>query len=167
MFDYHTTANGKQMLICEMTNLHLYRTIKGLCQKIKICTFVIEAKPITNNTIVKVMCPERNPELQKQKAEKVLKQLHAKLAPYICEAALRGMVGLPALLQDAYNRTVAIEVFDFEQEMAKSISGSSNNISANVDYNDNYFDDDSFDDASASQRYEHHRKLKKFHAVEL
>lgn len=104
----HTDANGKVMLIAEMSNDHLINMIKLLLNRIKECSSYIDA--IDNGEAPKTSALQRSvygesdTPLKKELAKKILNSSISALPKYIMESHLREL-SFSSELQKTFGRS--------------------------------------------------------------
>jgi hypothetical protein len=97
----HTQANGVQIPIGQMTDVHLKNTIGVLIRTAELCAKVVVCahKPETVNEIIHGVSRKQ----QINSAKSKLKELYNRLPPYIMEASIRGM-DFGKELREAFDR---------------------------------------------------------------
>ena len=108
MYEIHKTAEGHEILIAEMEDSHLLNTINLFCRRIGEAVRVINLEEdVKPDKVIAHLQPRYSAANLLAKARKELTDLDEKIAPYIVEAALRGL-SVSALLQKAYQRDAQI-----------------------------------------------------------
>ena len=131
MFQIHRTKNGEEMMIAQMSDDHLIKTIKSFCSKIATCVKILNGVNIEGGALIAALRPEFSQEAMKEQATLLIRNLDENIKPYVMEACLRNL-NTSEFLQEAYQRKAKIpttqdiglslcsQVFDkdvFEQEM--------------------------------------------------
>jgi hypothetical protein len=108
MYETHRTTEGREMLIAEMDDSHLLNTINLFCRRIGEAVRVINLEEdVKPDKIIAHLQPRYSAANLLAKAQQELTNLDEKIAPYIVEAALRGLT-VSHLLQKAYQRDAQI-----------------------------------------------------------
>lgn len=107
MFEVHETQEGTRMLIAQMDDDHLLKTIKRYARKIAQCVTLLNGVQVQGSGIIQALRPEFSQESMKAKASDQIRFLDSKIRPYVMEAALRGLE-VTEILQAAYQRKEAL-----------------------------------------------------------
>lgn len=100
MYKYHTTAEGKTMLICQMSDPHLLNTIKLIMRN----TLALHAAAEnSNNQTAYERRLYDQPTLSPEMLADKIKGVADLIAPYVLEASLRGLE-VSDLLQAMFKR---------------------------------------------------------------
>jgi len=103
MFQKHKTKDGKEMLIMQMNDGHLYNTIKMICREVKECAAVLEADFQPDNAVFAALIPEANSEDIKRKARNDIQIYYSRLTHYVFEASRRN-IDISRPLQEAFGK---------------------------------------------------------------
>jgi hypothetical protein len=108
MYETHTTAEGHEILIAEMENDHLLRTINLFCRRLAQAIQIMNREEnLTTDKVIAHLQPRYSAASLMAKARQELTEIDRKIAPYVVEAALRGLT-VSHLLQKAYQRDAQI-----------------------------------------------------------
>lgn len=118
MYQEHTTKEGDVMLICEMSDGHLYNYIRMVCKKI----YSVQ-QGLTKGQAYDPLLGAINPNFSKKNMEEtggyLIKELYEVMQPYVMEACLR-QLDISNLLQTAFNRkTQKLAVSSYDMEFDK------------------------------------------------
>ena len=103
MFQIHRTTNGEDMMIAQMSDDHLIKTIKLLCSRIEACAKILNGIKIEGGALIGALRPEFSEEAMKKKATLLVRNLDEEIQPYVMEACLRNL-NISEFLQQAYER---------------------------------------------------------------
>lgn len=103
MLRMHKTNDGEQMLVCEMTDSHLIRTIRQKCQNVQ--RFLYSQNIQVTNPALANLYKKGAPLTAEVAAEKAKEELE-RLYPYLSEALIRKDVAdiVRPLLREATGR---------------------------------------------------------------
>ena len=104
MFDKHRTKDGHEILIAQMADSHLVNMIRTLCNRLKQARLYTE-QPQSFLYEALGVSPEG---WNRDDAIECIRWVHAKLPPYVTEAALRGLA-VSEYLSDAYGRSTQVQ----------------------------------------------------------
>lgn len=87
MLRIHKTGDGDQMMVCEMTDQHLIRTIRQKCQRVQQLLFSGQQTQVANPALATFYKRGNalTPEIAADKAKEELERLY----PYLAEALVR------------------------------------------------------------------------------
>lgn len=106
MYHYHTTKEGERMLICEMSNEHLQRTIMMFLNKL---SEVVDAAKANSEIDEFNRVLLDRPNITMEKAANATKDMANILAPYVMEATLRGIEkGVVPRMREVFGREKAV-----------------------------------------------------------
>ena len=103
MFEIHTTRDDQQMMVGQMSDDHLIKTIKLLCSRIATCAKILNGVNIEGGALIAAIKPEFSQEAMKKQATLLVRDLDEKIKPYVMEACLRNL-NISEFLQQAYQR---------------------------------------------------------------
>lgn len=96
------------MLIAEMENDHLLKTIDSYCRKLKVCREVLESpNTFQGDVMIAALSPGYSAEACRERAQEMITSLHEGIQPYILEATIRGL-NISEIVQEAYGRKEGI-----------------------------------------------------------
>lgn len=132
MFEEHKTSMGEVMLICEMSNEHLYNTIAMFSKKLYGIRRTMELKH--PNKMLGLINPNFSTESVQENAKLYVMETYKKLQPYVLEAVVRdltnytpptarGEATISSLLRLAFDREAqAAKITTYEDEFEKLLS---------------------------------------------
>ena len=92
MYETHKTAIGHEILIAEMEDEHLLRTINLFCRRLAQASEIMNREEnLTTDKVIAHLQPRYSAASLMAKARQELTEIDQKIAPYIVEAALRGL----------------------------------------------------------------------------
>jgi hypothetical protein len=103
MFEIHRTTEGEEMMIAQMRDDHLIKTIKLLCSRIGTCAKILNGIKIEGGALIGALRPEFSEEAMKKQATLLVRELDEEIQPYVIEACLRNL-NISGYLQEAYQR---------------------------------------------------------------
>lgn len=109
MFDYHITAQGRRILIHNMTDDHLRNTINAVCRRI--ISLKKKLEPVEDNTPINQynrLLYRVSDTIDVEEAVRRNLKLIISLQPYLAEAFLRKMWDLQPIVADAMGRDSAV-----------------------------------------------------------
>lgn len=119
MLRIHKTGDGDQMMVCEMTDQHLIRTIRQKCQRVQQLLFSSQQAQVANPALATFYKRGNTltPEVAAEKAKEELERLY----PYLAEALVREDVAkeIRPLVRLATGRK---ELEDAQKESPKFLS---------------------------------------------
>ena len=117
MYDTHTCADGRQLLIVDMTDMHLLNTIGMHCRNLSQIRETLEQSQKYDSDILFSALSDFNMKDLKASAKLTIKKTHEMLKSYVFEAACRNL-NVSLMLNTAYGRVTkelppTIEDFPF------------------------------------------------------
>ena len=100
------TADGQELLICQMGDQHLTNMIKFLARRIKEAQQVL-TEQVKPDPMIEVLSPGYSHKAVQDRARRQLKEAHDQIGSYVLETALRGL-DVSAILQEAYGRSSSV-----------------------------------------------------------
>jgi hypothetical protein len=92
MYETHRTTEGREMLIAEMDDSHLLNTINLFCRRIGEAIQIMNREEnLVTDKVIAHLQPRYSAANLMAKARQELTEIDQKIAPYVVEAALRGL----------------------------------------------------------------------------
>lgn len=129
MYKFHTTADGKKMLIGQMQDQHLLNTIRLYLRKIDEALTLIK-NPVLSDPMVAIFHKVVSPEKVKETAEQTIKFSIETLQPYLMEAYIRDDLvnTIKDEMQATFSRSSAMPEIDVFSKLNPPLPDSDDDI---------------------------------------